>query len=577
MAETSYDATHCSPLLQLPTGLQSVNPAWSTCVDTMEADDTGYVIDPPRALIPAAVLGPAQTKEASPTSAAAPVSLASHTLPLKTAPPSGSNAISGPKNDPPTGTNAAGNGSPEGKDPLVGDVPGNDPQAGQNLPYPNSGNVDPSKDSALANQQPGQFPAGGKFINNDPAEAGAPFTITVGGHVVQAASSANGILVDEQSIARGGSSITVSGTSIALHSNGDLMLGTLIAQTILPSLAPFITAVGGHLIQAAPFPGGILVDGHSVTRGGDPITVSGTPIALHSNGNLVLGTSTVPGFLSSLVPTSATVFTVGSQTLTLSSNSLIAAGTTLRPNDPDISIDGTIVSLGDSELQIGTNTIPLSHDTSILPITVITAAGQPFTILPNHVAIAGTTFTANAPAITLAGTPISFGADHLVVGTSTIPLPSLPPTSIITIAGQTYAISQAANGVSIAGTTIQLGQPAIRISGTPVALDSSALVIGGTSTIPYQSIVGVSPLSYGIGGFISAGLNGGLVPLPTTAGSTASNQTQKNTTGPAGGSVVFLGRGDRVQVPLYCPAAMTAIMLLMWFIVPGPFFSRQSW
>lgn len=88
VSETSYDAIRCSPRLQMPAGLQSVNIAWSSCIDTMEAHDDGYVNDPLWALIPATALGSAQAEETSPTSTAAPISLTSQTLPKKTSPPS---------------------------------------------------------------------------------------------------------------------------------------------------------------------------------------------------------------------------------------------------------------------------------------------------------------------------------------------------------------------------------------------------------------------------------------------------------------------------------------------------------
>lgn len=454
----------------------------------MVADDEGYVVDPPRALVPATALGPAPTKAASTTATAAPVAPATQPLPLKTARPGGSNVIGGPSNDPSNGNHppAGANGSLRGKDAQAGhdQLVGNDPQSGKDLPYPKSANKDPSKDFSLANQQLDQSPAGKISINNDPAEAKKPFMTTVDGHILQAASSTNGIVVD----------------------------------------------------------------GQSLTRGGVSITVSGTPIALHSNGNLVLGTSTIQNVLSSLATTSATVFTVGSQPITLSSNSLIAADITLGVDNPGVTIDGTMVSLGDSALQIN-------------------AADQPVTILPNGVAIAGVTLTANAPAVILAGTPMYLGADSLVLGTSTIPLPSLPPTSTITIAGQMYAISQLAKGVYVAGTTLRIGQPAITILGTPVALDRSGLVIDGTSTVPYQGIVGFSSLSNSVGGVVLTGLNG--ASAPTTAGSRASNHTTKNTTGPAGGSEVFQGGGGKAEIPSCYPVALTIIMLLTWLLRTG--------
>ena len=572
-SDTSTNAIHCSPLLQLPAGLQSINPAWATCVSSMEWDVTGYAVDPPRALIPASALTPAQTEAADPTTTAAPVSLASQTLPSKTVLPSPPILIGGPSNDPlddnhpSTRINGAGaNGSPGGQDPFTTHDPpaasspsaetrplpmnspnprstapqGNDPtkdpspagnivpagsnvasvddttaedhasvshsqllgsdqHAGTDLTNSRNGNVDSSKDPSPIDQHLGDASAMKTTAKIDPAGVGTPFTTTIGGHVVQAVSSARVVLMDGQSVSRGGGSMTISDTPIALHSNGDLMFGTSIAGVALSGPATFVTTIGGHVIQAAPLPGNIIIDGRSVTRGGGSIAVSSTPIALHLDGNLVLGTSTVPNFLSNLGP---------------------------------------------------------------IPATVVTAADQSFTIYANRVAIAGTTLTANSAAITLAGTPISLGAHILVVGTSTISLPSPPPTSVITIAGQPYPISQAANGISIASTTLQIGQPAITISGTPIALGSSGLVVAGTSTVLYESILDGLPLSSDIGGLILAGLSDGPVPSLSPTGSAASNRTRKNTTRPADEPQAFLGRGGRDKVLVYYLAAMTAILML---------------
>ena len=521
--------------LQLPAGLLSVNPAWSSCVDTMKQAPTFFPVKKPlKFLSPAAALSPAQTKDAKhidPSSIATPISQASQPLPSKTAPPSESNTNSGLSNEPSnenrqpvenddpeehepsTGTvpstedspplvnsapskdsTAAGNHAPAEDDQLVG----NSPQTSKDFPHPNNIDVDPPENSLPADQQPSYVPAGTIKSGNEPAR-------------IEAASNQN-------------------------------------------------TQIDGHTIQAATSAKGILVDGQYINRGGESITLSGTPIALQSNGDLVIGTSTVQNLLSSLPTASTTVFTVGSQAVTISSSSLIAGSITLRPNDPSVTVDGTVVSLGQSALQIGTDSIPLGSNAQPLPTAANFVAGQPVQLFPNRIVIAGKTLTANAPAITLAGTPVSLGGNGLIVGTSTVPLTPLPPTSIITIAGQTYAISENANGVSSAGKTLQLGQPAIAISGTPISLDSSELIIDGTSTIPLQSIVGASTLSTGIGGLIFAGLNRGPGLSPTLTGLVTSNQTQ-NITGADGGLEAFLGRGVRVEAPVYYLVLTTLIML----------------
>ena len=98
-------------------------------------------------------------------------------------------------------------------------------------------------------------------------------------------------------------------------------------------------------------------------------------------------------------------------------------------------------------------------------------------------------------------------------------------------------MSLATNGIVVAGTTIQASQPLITILGTLVALKPHGLVVG-TSALPYQGNVPSS--TYGIGGFIVSGFNGGLTP-PSKTGAVGPNQTQNNSTGGGIGPETILG------------------------------------
>lgn len=667
----SYDQAHCSPLLSMPAGLQDLNPAWSTCVDSLEFDHPGYVIDPPRAIIAAPALVPAPTKDPSPGTTAAPGSVASPSTPQKTTPPSepktgngsgndlsaGNLPITG--NDPPGGQNPPpGNDPSSGNNPPSGDQhpPDNDPSSandppldkspstdkdaptGKDLPVGNgqsSGN-DPSTgqdssdgDNAPAGNTP---PANVPSVQNDPsAENGVP--AGVGSSTGSDPSTGNSLSDPD------GADSSSSEVSQNAESPPGQSPDSEPSMEELPAVAslPFTTTVAGHVIQAIPSsPRAVLVDGQSIARGEDSTLVSGTLVALHSNGDLVLGTSTIQHLLSDPRPTPESVFTVGTQPFTLISNNLVAAGQTIKADGPGVDFDGTIVSLGQSELQIGTSTINLISNYPTLISPVITAAGRLATLLPNGVAMDGAILTTNAPAITVEGTPISLGPNGLVVGSSTVLLPSPPPNSVVDIAGRPYVISQAADGlvtllsngvavagatltrnaaaitvagtrvslgdnslvvgsstvslpsppptssiiiagrpyavsriadgVTVAGTTLRIGQPAITVSGTAIALESSGLVVDQTSTIPYQSIVGSPPVSNGIGGLIFAGLNGGPTATLSPASATGSSQRKTNSTGAGGGLDTFQGRGARVGVQLGTIAEVAVAILLTWYI-----------
>lgn len=271
-------------------------------------------------------------------------------------------------------------------------------------------------------------------------------------------------------------------------------------------------------------------------------------IALHSDGNLVIGTSTLQSFLTSL-PNSAQILAAATTVL---SNGVVVAGSIMTANAKAVTVAGTLSSLGTNILVEGASTIPTLAAS-------ITAAGQAVTVLANgDVIISSTTLAPVDPVITIAGTPISLGPQGLIVGASTIALSSSQPTSSITIGGQVFPMSLATNGIVDAGTTFQAGQPPITILGTPVALKPHGLVVG-TSTIPYRGIVPSS--TYGIGGFIVSGLNGGLTP-PSKTGAAGSNQIQNNSTGAGIDPETFLGCEAKIAIQwsVFAAAAMTVLL-----------------
>ena len=691
----SYDMIHCSPLLTIPAGLQDLDPAWSTCVDSLEFDHPGTVIDPPKAIFAAPALAPSATEDPGPIRTPAPGSLASPSVPQKTTPPTqpktGSGSDNGPSvgNDPPSGNQLPPDNDPSSADDPASEIAppaANDPPSGKDAPtgkVSSSGDIPQAGDSPLANVPNGPLAGNGSAAEHDPPAGNDVPTgkDSSGGDNVKAGDSPPAD--DPNSPAAGNGSPAASdppaqngppsehsppienglstgndpSTGKSLSDPSGELTGSLKVPQLdepqasqiadsdpptndIPAVTPLplTTTVAGHVIQAIPSsPGAILVDEQSVARGEGSTVVSGTLIALHSNGDLVLGTSTVQHFLPGLLPTPSSVFTIGTQPFTLISNNFVAGSQTIKANDPGVNIDGTIVSLGQSKLQIGTSTIDMTSAYSSPVAPVITAAGRLATLLSKGVAIAGAILTINAPAITAQGTPISLGPNGLVIGSSTIPLPSPPPKSIITIAGQPYTISQApdglltlfsngaavagatltsnepaitiagtrislgasglvvgsstippssppstssiviagqayailriANGVIVAGKTLEMGGPAVTISGSGIALESAGLVVNGTSTIALQSVVETSASGSDIGGFVLAGLNGGPVPARNLSTAGGANGIEvSNNTGAAGALDVFRGRGARVEVRLVAVVEMAVMVLFTWFV-----------
>ncbi|KAI9719832.1 MAG: hypothetical protein M1812_003321 [Candelaria pacifica] len=299
-----------------------------------------------------------------------------------------------------------------------------------------------------------------------------------------------------------------------------------------------------HAIHAPSASSVIVDDGQSITQGGSPISISDAPVALQSNGNLVglvVGTSTVSLFNSSN-PSSVTI---AGQSYPMSqvADGIVIAGTTLRSGQPAFTIAGVQVSVSSGGLLVGASTVAISS--SSFPSSVI-IAGHAYAVsqAPDGIVITGTTIRVGQSAVTIEGMQVSAVINGLVVGTSTISLPlNSPLPSTVTIAGQAYGVTMVADGILIAGMTIQLGQTPVTISGTPVGLMSSVLIIG-SSTIPLQASVGPATPG-GLGGLILSGL-GGLVPS-ATVGSQPTSQPGLSGTGKAfNGTEFFRGDGCRV-------------------------------
>ena len=332
-----------------------------------------------------------------------------------------------------------------------------------------------------------------------------------------------------------------------------------------PPPAPDTLTIAGHTV--VPNPAGMDVAGSSIFPGGSAVTISNTPVFLDPSGILVVGSSSF-----SLSPQS--VFTIGNQLFTANPTGFILNGATISPGGAAQTLDGTVVSLGQSgALAIGSSTISLPTP-SFTPSAISTFSidGQTFTPNPTAFSIAGTTISAGGPAVTVDGTIVSLQpSGTLIVGSNTIPLstPSiLPDGNVLSIAGQTFTPNPSA--FSIAGTTISAGGPAVTVAGTIISLRPSGTLILGSSTIPLStlpssplninglSVVAQSSLAIVDGVTISPGaaavtIDGSVVSLEA-GGATLDVGTGRFAmpTGAAngsGGSVDFLGgQGKGVEV-----------------------------
>ena len=306
--------------------------------------------------------------------------------------------------------------------------------------------------------------------------------------------------IDGTGVTQGGPAVTISGTRVSLG-NSDVIIGS---KTIaLPSTDVF--AAGGQ--KFTPRGDGFSIDGTTITPGGPAVTIAGTKVSLASGSELVIGSSTF-----AIPDAPSPTLSVDGQTLTRISganNEYVLDGKTISPGGPDVTVDGTAVSLNPSNsLLIGSSTIAVASagGTGGDVTGPLTAGSETFVpIGSTAVSIDGTTISISGPAVTDHGIVISLGSSGLVVGTSTYAFPTpasneltsvtngpiAGSSGVFSIDGETF-IAGGTSVLSIGSTALTEGGPPVTINGTVISLGTSALVVGA-STIPLASVSDLVP------------------------------------------------------------------------------------
>ena len=294
---------HCTPNLALPSGLNSMFPEWTTCNIFQYEANPAVVFETPCALVLANAMAgstPFQTDAAAVTNAA----------PIPTAPPSGATAPS-----PSAQKNRGGN------DPSSQSLA--DPQSGDNQ-SPADPNPDPAPAAPPASTDPaGSTPVnygqqlqqkwpsqpvannqGSSPPNNDQSAPPAPPAplpsptlqpTTIFGHSIAAAPSLSALLVDNQTVPHGGSTIQIASTPIAFHSNGDLVLGSsTVSSFYTPPPTPDLASQPASLTPSPAEGGGTGSSANPhATAGSDSDSGSGITATLLPNNTVAIAGTTL--------------------------------------------------------------------------------------------------------------------------------------------------------------------------------------------------------------------------------------------------------------------------------------------
>lgn len=314
----------------------------------------------------------------------------------------------------------------------------------------------------------------------------APLAVTVGSALVENSESAF-VLDGSQTLASGGSAVTVGGTTYSLGSAGNSLVvdrQTTMLQQAQVSALPTLT-IGDALVTANSESQYVIGGTQTLAAGGSAITVSGTTYSLGTSGAALVvdgQTTSLQQAQVSALPT----LTVGDALVTANSESeYIVDGTrTLVPGGPAVTYQGTtysVASTGSAVYVNGQMTNPQAAQTTG-PIVIGSETLQPG---GSAVVVSGTTYS-----VVTSGTALVVNGQTTSIA-STSDSNALS-TGLVTVGSTQYTYTQLSQGgdLVIGSQTLSPGGPAATIAGQQVSLATDGVLdVNGT---PRQTLQAAS-------------------------------------------------------------------------------------
>lgn len=321
------------------------------------------------------------------------------------------------------------------------------------------------------------------------------------------------------------------------------------------TLAETTISLAGHAVVAGP--SGVHVDGVKVNPNQAPTDISG--MAALNQGNSIVVASQIFSLAAS---TEQVATMIAGQTVIPIANGVSIHGTSITGTNTAI-ISGTAVSVHDSHLYFGSKSYPLP---TANPASATTLANGVVALpISNAVSIYGTTLTAGAPAATFSGTAVFLDvSNNLVFDGTGQALPHFPQTE--SQSGQVTTIDSVtlellSSGISVAGTTLTPGAPAITASGTATLSPGvSGTTLGGTLVSLGSGgnlVIGSKTVVLGVpSGSLGGIIMGGFGSLPSVLSNSTSSSVH-----------IFEGRARclRSLVPEGLAGFTIAIHLVLYF------------
>ncbi|OAG07121.1 uncharacterized protein CC84DRAFT_1204709 [Paraphaeosphaeria sporulosa] len=316
------------------------------------------------------------------------------------------------------------------------------------------------------------------------ASSSPVITLSVGPSnvVIKPNPSGSDFVIGDSTTIKPGQTVTVGGSPVAVHtSNGhtDVIIGGTQTMPLQPPTNPPVATVtvGGSPIAIKPAPSsGAFLIGDSTVAPGQTLTLSNTPIAIHTSGALtqiVAGTQTIP-----LAPADAQI-TDAPVPIPIA----LPNGATLTPLP--IGADGS------------------SPQGYILASQTLLPGGAP-------IVVSGTTY-----ALALGATALAINGQTTTLRPSYGALLTTVAAPPLTLFGTVYTANRAGYYALAPGTTLVPGGPAVTVSGTVISLvpeGTAAVIQGSTSAMqPLTAVVTVVTSGDGVGQ--TGSMEG--APLPT--------------------------------------------------------------
>lgn len=256
-----------------------------------------------------------------------------------------------------------------------------------------------------------------------------------------------------------------------------------------------IASVGGVGVSADPSGNGVVAGGTTLTPG-QITAINSVPVSVGTNA-IAAGSSTIAIPAPNPAPTSPeTVITaIGGATISAdpSGSGVVVAGQTLAPGQVT-TINNTPVSVGTGNVVVAGFALAVASPAQPLP-AVTSVGGVVLSAAPSGSdIIVGSTTLQPGEATVINNTPVSVGTGSVVLGGSTLQIPSAATGGAVATLGGlgVSADPTGGNGVVIAGATLTPGVTT-EINNTPVSVGTGNIVVAGsTYAVPSAAVSAVT-------------------------------------------------------------------------------------